>query len=60
MKQLFLKKFYKFELEFFLWWNGLEEDKREDYKAILGLILFIISFLLGAYFDAQTLEKIKF
>lgn len=60
MKQYLIKKINKIDLEIYLWWINLEKEQQDNYKAAAAGILFIICFLIGAYFDNLTLQKINF
>ena len=59
MKQFFIKKINKIDLELFVFWSSLETETKENIKIFLFITFFLIAFLLGAFFDNLTLQKIK-
>jgi hypothetical protein len=60
MKQLLLKKIYKLDLEFYVFWCSLNPKTKEYIKDISIILIVLLAFLTGAYFDNLTLEKINF
>lgn len=59
MKQFFIKKINKIDLELFVFWSSLETETKENIKIFLFITFFLIAFLLGAFFDNLTLQKIN-
>jgi hypothetical protein len=60
MKQLLLKKIYKLDLEFYVFWCSLETETKDNIKFFSFIFIVLLAFLTGAYFDSLTLEKINF
>ncbi len=60
MKQFLLKKINKIDLELFIFWCSLETETKDNIKFFSFLFIVLVSFLIGAYFDKLTLEKINF
>ncbi len=60
MKQFLLKKINKIDLELFIFWCSLETETKENIKTFTIFFIVLLAFLLGAFFDNLTLQKINF
>jgi len=59
MKQFLIKSINKIDLELFIFWCSLETETKENIKTYAILFFVLAAFLLGAFFDNLTLEKIN-